>query len=237
MLTSYRVTCCTDQGEYDSFSYSDGLFTTSKKSGILGDPHVLGSDAVTSDFFGEAGVYNLFESETMSVQGRLDLAVKGASMLFHPDVMKAGTLMQEVSVTAGDARLRLALHAGGLVSVADSHLETSFLTPAADASFALNGVQVAWTQVDEAEAFEWGTHNYSQKLQVTTSADVITMYVAESQGYRFIDVQAETTVDHANAAGLLNVALKTPAALRTQLSQHQEAAFLVGNAEASAALL
>jgi hypothetical protein len=213
-LTDYTVTCCTTE---DDFAFSFTNMRTKKSSGIVGDPHVLGGDGSVADFFGQAGnSYNLYTSTTMNVIGRLGAALTASSQetLYHPSAMERGTLLTEVAISCGGSQLRVALHAGGLVSVVTPGLATKFLTSGRDAEFELSSaVKVSWAQVEETRRFHWGAHRYSQQLQLTSAStdETVAVFVAESQGHRFIDVEATVGRD-TQATGLLNVASASPAA-------------------------
>lgn len=228
-MRQYHVFCSSSTSFITPPADRSLSFTTKGASGIAGDPHVQGSDGKFADFFGESGVYNVYSTETMQVNARLGLAVRESSrMLWHPTVMKAGTLVQEAGVAIGETRLRLALHAGGLVSVSDPSVATTFLTSAADQELSIGGVKVQWTKVSETKAFPWGVHAYTQRLELSTADDTVVLQVVESQGYRFIDINVEG--EPSAATGLLNVAMSAPVELRRQLARQREVDFLVGAA-------
>jgi hypothetical protein len=228
-MRRYHVFCASATSFISPLATAPLEFMTKGASGIAGDPHVQGSDGKFADFFGESGVYNVYSAESMQVNARLGLAVReGSRMLWHPTVMKAGTLVQEAGVAIGETRLRLALHAGGLVSISDPSVATTFLTSAADQELTIGGVQVQWTKVAETKAFPWGVHAYSQRLELSTADDTVVLQVVESQGYRFIDINVEGVPS--TATGLLNVAMSAPVELRRQLTQQREVDFLVGAA-------
>jgi hypothetical protein len=222
-LTDYTVTCCTHETDLTS-SFDFGA--TKKFSGIVGDPHVLAADGSVTDFFGQASSsYNIYTSSAMTVVGRLEAASLGSQTLFHADAMERGTLVTEVQVEAGDSSLRVGLHSGGLLSVATPGLATRFFTVAEDAAFYLGDrLEVAWTRVAQTKAFDWGSHAYSQQLKLTSAAtdESVSVFVAESQGHRFLDVHSLAGHDAPAATGLATLDSAAPAQLTPGASRSHE---------------
>jgi hypothetical protein len=222
-MREYTIVCATK----DRITGNTAMCMTTGSSGIEGDPHVLDSEGQYVDFYGEAGVYNLYETEAMSVTGRFDVAKTEGRMLYHPNVMKAGTVMKEAGIVIGDVQLRVSAH--GLVSVTDPMAPTSFLTAANAETFTVGDVTVEWTPEVGTRTAPWGDSTTSARLTLKTDTETLNLWVAESQGYQFLDAKVSTTASA--GAGLLNQALESPAALTALLKSQREANFMLGGVD------
>jgi hypothetical protein len=222
-MREYSIVCATK----DKITGNTATCMTTGSSGIEGDPHVLDSEGQYVDFYGEAGVYNLYETEAMSVTGRFDVAKTEGRMLYHPTVMKAGTVMKEAGIVIGDVQLRVSAH--GLVSVTDPMAPTSFLTAAKAETFTVGDVTVEWTPEVGTKTAPWGDSTTSALLTLKTDTETLNLWVAESQGYQFLDAKVSTTASA--GAGLLNQALESPAALTALLKSQREANFMLGGVD------
>lgn len=72
------------------------------------------------------------------------------------------------------------------------------------------------TQVSESRSFGNSVHRYSRKLKIEGLNHTLTVCVAESRGYAFLDVMASTN-QTSEGGGLLQWALETPESLRAAL--------------------
>jgi hypothetical protein len=203
----------------------------------MGDPHVRTSDGKWVDFYGEAGTYTLLQGQDIVANGRFGLASTEHALIWHPRVMKAGTMMEEVAIdiVGSGETVRMGVYGGGLLSLSDSMQRTSFLTRDEIRTLTLGDVTLSWFPCDKDCEVEmpWGVHTREHVLKVTGPTESLVLYVAQSSGYRFID--ADTTilpamqapVEASSKSGLLTEAALNPTGLRDALLKGHEAQYVV----------
>jgi hypothetical protein len=197
-------------------------------SGIVGDPHVHGSDGRFVDFFGDSGVYQLLETEAVRINAYLGFAEKSNKMLWHPSALKAGTIFKEVGILCGDTKIRVSTIGGGLVSINDA-AGTRFLVAGEDYSGVVCGMDISWTSVDATKDFPWGSHRRSQKLEVQSKTEIVEIFAASSSGYDFVDVDYTVLSVEGEKQGLLHEASSRPEFVRDLITQGQEHKFKVAS--------
>jgi hypothetical protein len=185
---------------------------------VGGDPHVRAADGKWLDFYGEAGVYNLLDSDNMQANAKFGYAVRDNHMIWHPKVMRPGTLMEEVGIKLLDEKvnIRLAVHGGGIVSIRKAAESTQFWTGVEDHVIQMGDYTITWAACQKSceTVMPWGSHERSRSLTVEGRGEFLQMFVANSGGYRFVDIEAMPS--HA-ATGLLADAQGVPAALAARL--------------------
>jgi hypothetical protein len=202
------------------------LQVTAAVVGLAGDPHVRAADGKWLDFYGEAGVYQLFTADHLQANAKFGYAVRDHVMIWHPKVMRPGTFVEEVGVTLLDvgATVRLAVYGGGIVSIRESLKSPVFWSGATSYSMSLGEYKISWKTCSESVAVPWGTHHRSQVLAISVGQETLKLFVAQSGGYRFIDVEAAAG-SHASS-GLLADALRAPVELSRSLASGQEKQYL-----------
>jgi len=202
---------------------------------VVGDPHVRGADGTWVDFFGDVGVYELFHGSQIQANAKFSLAASDNFLIWHPKVMKAGTMMEEVgvSILGSGSTIRLGIYGGGLVSISDSLEKTTFLTTSDERTLQFGSVQVSWgpCRLNCQVAMPWGTHVRKQVLAISGQHESLTLFVTDSSGYRFID--ADLTVlpsVQPTSSGLLSDAAFAPNKMQDALSLGQESQYLVAGA-------
>jgi hypothetical protein len=178
---------------------------------IAGDPHVLDGNGAWFDFYGETGVYNMLSTANMEVNARFGLAVGESNLIWHSTSMKPGTVIEEVGIQLKESgvEVRLSVLVGGVVSVRDPMGATRFLTGADTEKLDLGDVVLSWAPVHEQTLLPWGSHERSHKLTVKSPTDTLNLFLAESQGYSFIDVELQV-VPNSSMKGILGDALLFP---------------------------
>jgi len=193
--------------------------------GLSGDPHVRAADGKWLDFYGEAGVYQLLDGE-MQANAQLGYAVRDNFMIWHPKVMRAGTVVEEVAIKLQDTRtsIRLGIQGGGIVSIRQGSESTDFWAASEDQSLQLGDYTVNWSQCtkDCEQVMPWGVHQRSRSLTVQGRGEFIQLFVAKSGGYRFIDIEA---IPASDSSGLLADASAAPADLVERLSKSGESIY------------
>jgi len=194
--------------------------------GILGDPHVRASDGSWLDFYGEAGVYNLLQNGNVQANAKFGYAVRDDRMLWHPKVMRPGTLIEEVGLHLANEKvsLRLAVHGGGLVSVRQSTDATQFWTGADDRVLQVGDYTITWAACQDKVEVPWGSHQRVRSLTVEGRGEFLQMFVAQSGGYSFVDVEVMPQDD---TTGLLADAHAAPKALANRLMSGGEVDYRV----------
>lgn len=198
----------------------------------LGDPHVRTADGQWVDFFGDVGLYSLFAGSEISANAKFSIAARDNFLIWHPRVMKAGTMMEEVavSVMGSGATVRLGVYGGGLLSISDPLAKTEFLTANEERTLTMGDVTVEWKACTENCDVEmpWGVHSRSRVMSVKGKTESLTFFVTESGGYRFIDADLSVPLSGKNA-GLLSDAARHPANFVDALAQGHEAMYLVSD--------
>lgn len=188
---------------------------------LAGDPHVRSANGQWLDFHGEAGAYTLLANVGVEVNAKLGYAIREDAMLWHPKVQRPGTVVEEVGLRllASGATVRLAVYGGGVISIREALKPTQFLTAGQDATVQLDGYTLTWGACqDNCESkLPWGTHVRSHTLSVSGNGEHMTFHVAQSGGYRFIDVSASTPAT--SSTGLLAEAAFSPLLVGRALSE------------------
>jgi len=193
--------------------------------GLAGDPHVRSATGEWLDFYGEAGVYTLLDGN-IQANARFAYAVRDNFMIWHPKVMRPGTLVEEVGIQLKNeqASLRLGVQGGGIVSVRTGHKLTEFWAASEDHELRIGDYTVTWSKCStscEAQ-MPWGMHQRSNSLTVEGRGEFLQVFIARSGGYRFVDVEA---MPHHQSSGLLSDALVSPAALAARLVRGGESTY------------
>jgi len=193
--------------------------------GLSGDPHVRAADGKWVDFYGEAGVYQLLDGE-MQANAQLGYAVRDNFMIWHPRVMRAGTVVEEVGIQLEATRtsIRLGIQGGGIVSIRQGLESTEFWAASENQSLQLGDYTVTWSDCtnDCEQVMPWGVHQRSRSLTVQGRGEFIKLFVAKSGGYRFIDIEA---IPSSDSTGLLADASASPADLVQRLSKSGESVY------------
>jgi hypothetical protein len=197
-------------------------------AGMYGDPHVRSATGEFLDFYGETGVYTLLDGN-MQVNAKFGYAIRDNFMIWHPKVMRPGTLVEEVGITLTTAKtnLRLGTQGGGIVSVREDMRSTDFWSSNTEArSLQVGEYSIEWAkcEVDCEVIMPWGTHQRTQSLTVTGHGELLQLFVVKSGGYRFIDIEA---MPSSTSTGLLADATNAPDALAERLLSGGEVAYQV----------
>jgi hypothetical protein len=201
------------------------LIVTPAVVSMAGDPHVRSPGGDWADFHGEAGVYQLYHGANVEVDARLGYAVREGGMIWHPTVMRPGTMIEEVSLKLKDAdvEVRLSVSGGGMVSVREVLKPTQFFTAIGGSSraFQVGSYQVTWEPCagECSTVMPWGVHEKSHVLQIRGNGEFIQLALASCGGYTFIDVDSAPAPD---ATGLLADASSSPVALFERLRRGGE---------------
>jgi len=186
--------------------------------GIGGDPHVRAADGKWLDFYGEAGVYSLLDSDNVQANAKFGYAVRDNHMIWHPKVMRPGTLMEEIGIKLLDEKIniRLAVHGGGIVSIRKAAESTQFWTSIEDREMKVGDYSITWAACQKAceVVMPWGSHERARSLIVEGRGEFLQMFVTKSGGYRFVDMEA---MPSQSATGLLADAQGVPATLAARL--------------------
>jgi hypothetical protein len=210
----------------------DGIVIESFNSAVaLGDPHIRGTDGKFVDFFGPAGVYDLYTGGELKAHGKFDLATREDLLIWHPKVMRAGMMIEEVTVSVFgvDSTIRLGVHGGGLVSVTGG-AHVKFLTTMDHESFELGSVTLAWEPCvkDCSVHMPWGTHVRVHSLEVRGQAETLRLHITHSSGYTFIDAELDALTSlKRKSSGILAQAAFNPHETHAMLLSNQEASLLV----------
>lgn len=193
--------------------------------GLAGDPHVRSADGAWLDFFGEAGVYQLLDGD-IQANAKFGYAVRDSFMIWHPKVMRPGTLVEEVGVklAGSGTSMRLGIQGGGIVSVRNGLGATDFWARSDERTEQIGDFTVTWASCkSECEvAMPWGVHQRTHSLTIQGREEFLHLHVAKSGGYRFIDVDAAPGLE---SSGLLADAAYSSATLGQRLLGGGEAAY------------
>jgi hypothetical protein len=199
--------------------------------GIAGDPHVRSANGEWLDFYGATGVYNVYSGPQMVANAKFGFAVRDNHMIWHPKVMRPGTMVEEVGIKLLEAgiSLRLGVYGGGLLSIRESLKPTEFLTAKNSKEVQVGNYNIAWEPCtkDCTVVMPWGTHERSHSLTVQGEGEFMQLFVAHSGGYRFIDIEAQPA---ASSTGLLADALMAPLALADRLRSGGEKNYVLQSA-------
>jgi hypothetical protein len=199
--------------------------------GIAGDPHVRSANGEWLDFYGATGVYNVYSGPQMVANAKFGFAVRDNHMIWHPKVMRPGTMVEEVGIKLLEAgiSLRLGVYGGGLLSIRESLKPTEFLTAKNSKEVQVGNYNIAWEPCtkDCTVVMPWGTHERSHSLTVQGEGEFMQLFVAHSGGYRFIDIEAQPA---ASSTGLLADALMAPLALADRLRSGGEKDYVLQSA-------
>jgi hypothetical protein len=193
--------------------------------GIAGDPHVRTATGTWLDFYGEAGVYQVLDGD-IQVNAKFGHAVRDNFMIWHPKVMRPGTLVLEVGIKlkGTETSIRLGVQGGGIVSIRDELKSTDFWAGADERVMQVNDYSIIWSECkDHCEvAMPWGVHQRTKTLTVEGRGEFMQMHVTQSGGYRFIDIEA---IPGSGSTGLLADAATDPDALVLRLLSGGEATY------------
>jgi hypothetical protein len=228
--SSNVMTLCVQRGGgYFSLADTTVAVTQAVTVGIGGDPHVRAADGKWLDFYGEAGVYNLLDSVNVQANAKFGYAVRDNHMIWHPKVMRPGTLMEEIGIKLQDEKVsvRMAVHGGGIVSIRKAAESTQFWTGAENQIMQVGEYTLTWAACEEAceAVMPWGSHERTRSLTIEGRGEFLKMFVAKSGGYRFVDVEA---MPSHSSSGLLADAQGAPAALAARLMSGGEKDYKVG---------
>lgn len=193
--------------------------------GIAGDPHVRSASGAWLDFYGEAGVYELLNGG-IQANARFGYAVRDNFMIWHPKVMRPGTLVEEVGVQLKDTQtsLRLGIQGGGIVSIRQGLKSTDFWAGTEERAMEIGDYSISWSMCEQSceVVLPWGTHQRSKTLTIEGRGEFMQLHISKSGGYRFIDVEA---IPSSSSTGLLADAASAPAELATHLLSGGEAMY------------
>jgi len=193
--------------------------------GIAGDPHVRSASGAWLDFYGEAGVYELLNGG-IQANARFGYAVRDNFMIWHPKVMRPGTLVEEVGVQLKDTQtsLRLGIQGGGIVSIRQGLKSTDFWAGTEERAMEIGDYSISWSTCEQSceVVLPWGTHQRSKTLTIEGRGEFMQLHISKSGGYRFIDVEA---IPSSSSTGLLADAASAPAELATHLLSGGEAMY------------
>jgi len=207
------------------------LILRHKVVSLLGDPHVRAVDGSWMDFLGDAGVYQLLSGGGLEANARFGYAVRENFMIWHPKVMRPGTVVEEVGLKIGEVNIRLGVFGGGVVSVRRPVSTPEFWTSSQHRSIVAGGYQVEWSSSRTTKVLPWGIHERSNVLTIKGNGEFMQLFVAKAGGYRFIDVEAAPT---ATSSGLLADALSSPQLLAQSLKSGGEHEYKIATAFLSA---
>lgn len=210
-------------GSMVSYPLSAELHLLPAVVGLAGDPHVRSPQGQWSDFHGEAGVYQLYQGPELAATAKLGYSVRDKFMIWHPSVMRPGTIVEEVGLDlAGHAHVRLGVHGGGIVSLREALKPAVFMTPSDGATvLAVGGHEVSWAPCTEgcSKVMPWGTHETTHTLTVSGKGEFMRLSVASCGGYRFVDVESAPAQ---GSSGLLADASSAPVDLFARLKSGGE---------------
>jgi len=222
------ITVADPDGGPGVYMISVDLVLVSAVVSMAGDPHVRSSTGEWTDFHGETGVYTLYRGLDLEANAKLGYAIRDQFMIWHPKVMRPGTMIEEVGLKLLEAgiHIRLGVYGGGMVSVREALKPTVFLTAHDSRSLQLGDYTLVWAPCEESctAALPWGTHERSHVLTVRGKHEFMKLSVASSGGYRFVDVEA---LPMQGSTGLLADASHSPATLWDALRAGGEAAYKV----------
>jgi len=230
---TYTATMCVRTAtNFDIFMLSGSTITVGEAVvGIAGDPHVRSANGEWLDFYGATGVYNVYTGPQMVANAKFGLAVRDNHMIWHPKVMRPGTMVEEVGIKLLEAgiSLRLGVYGGGLLSIREALKPTEFLTAKHSKVVQVGDYNIAWEPCtkDCTVAMPWGTHERSHSLTVQGKGEFMQLFVAHSGGYRFIDIEAQPA---ASSTGLLADAMMAPLALADRLRSGGEKNYVLQSA-------
>jgi hypothetical protein len=221
------VLCVYDTASGTVFSVPGATIeVTARVVGIAGDPHVRSASGAWLDFYGDAGVYELLAGDSIQANAKFGFAIRDNFMIWHPKVMRPGTLIEEVGIQLNGAHtsLRLGIQGGGIVSVREEAQTTDFWARDEDHKMQAGDYTITWSKCrkDCDVVMPWGSHQRSQSLIVEGRGEFLQMFVTKSGGYRFIDVEA---IPSPVSTGLLADAASDPYALASLLLGGGEAAY------------
>jgi hypothetical protein len=225
----FAAKLCVHHNADDVFSLDAATLIVTKPValavGIAGDPHVRSATGAWLDFYGEAGVYQMLDGN-IQANAKFGYAVRDNFMIWHPKVMRPGTLVQEVGIKLKGTQtsLRLGIQGGGIVSIRDELKPTEFWAGADKRVMHANDYSVTWSECqDKCEvAMPWGVHHRTKTLTVEGRGEFIQMHVSKSGGYRFIDIEA---IPGSGSTGLLADAASAPDTLAELLLSGGESAY------------
>jgi hypothetical protein len=218
---------CVKRGT-DVFKISASVNIDAAVVGLAGDPHVRTASGDWVDFYGETGVYTLLDGDDLQANAKFGYAIRDNFMIWHPKVMRPGTLVEEVGIQLKGAKtsLRVGTQGGGIVSVRENMKPTAFWSGSADRSLQVGEYSIEWSKCtkDCDVVMPWGTHQRTHSLTVKGRGELLQMFVAKSGGYRFVDIEA---MAGSTSQGLLADASAAPAALAERLLSGGEMAYQV----------
>jgi len=186
--------------------------------GVSGDPHVRAADGAWHDFYGEAGVYQLYQGAGVEANAKFGYAVRDRHMIWHPETMRPGTMMEEIGIRLLDEHvsIRLGVYGQGVVSIREALKPTQFWTAGESKNIQIGKYEVHWAPCTEAclQTMPWGTHERSRVLTVQGEGELMQFYVSQSGGYKFIDLEA---IPGHGSTGLLADASMSPQLLSDRL--------------------
>jgi len=184
---------------------------------LVGDPHVRTASGKWVDFYGESGVYQLLANDKLEVNAKMGYAVRENHMIWHPKVMRPGTVVQEIGLRlpSEDVHIHFGVFGGGIVSIRETGKPTVFWTTVTNEIIKFGEFELRWEKYDSSLAMPWGTHEHAFILSLKGEEEHVDMFVSESGGYSFIDVEIKEA--GASSHGLLADASNAPYALEDRL--------------------
>lgn len=227
------LTLCVDSlgANTNVFEYAaTNLTLTAPVVSISGDPHVRSARGEWMDFYGASGVYQLMRTSGLVANAKMGYAVRDSHLIWHPRVMRPGTMMEEVGIKLTDSgtSVRLGVQGGGVVSIRKALHPTAFWTSKAEQSATIDGYALNWAVCasDRCNAhMPWGIHERLFVLSIEGNGEFLQMFVTRSGGYHFIDVEA---LPSSKAVGLLPDASFTPEDLADRLRTGGERHYMLG---------
>jgi len=224
-VQDFDAKLCVLTADKNTLSLPVAITVSKPVVGIAGDPHVRSASGAWLDFYGEAGVYELLNGG-IQANARFGYAVRDNFMIWHPKVMRPGTLVEEVGVQLKDTQtsLRLGIQGGGIVSIRQSLKSTDFWAGTEERAIDIGDYSISWSMCEQSceVVLPWGTHQRSKTLTIEGRGEFMQMHISKSGGYRFIDVEA---IPSSSSTGLLADAASAPAELATHLLSGGEAVY------------